>query len=80
LNTFGTPNLVSVLIGLAILLVVFLLVREVLCWYWKINKAISLLTEIRDLLAKGGVASMPSTSTSGPSAGAHSGSQREPTM
>jgi hypothetical protein len=34
----------------ASLLVLFLLFREVICWYWKINRHITLLTEIRDLL------------------------------
>jgi hypothetical protein len=28
-----------------------LVFREVVCWYWKINQNIALLTEIRDLLA-----------------------------
>lgn len=29
---------------------IFLVCREVVCWYWKINKTVELLTEIRDLL------------------------------
>ena len=50
------------LIGLAIFLIVFIVCREVMCWYWKINKSIALLTEIRDLLAQNvGVASRSST-------------------
>lgn len=28
----------------------FFVFREILCWYWKINEAVSLLKEIRDLL------------------------------
>ena len=36
-----------------VLSVVFmLLLREVWCWYWKINETTKLLTEIRDLLVK----------------------------
>ena len=31
--------------------IVFLILREVMCWYWKINRALVVLTEIRDLLA-----------------------------
>ena len=80
MNTLGSPNLVAILIGLAILLVVFLLVREVLCWYWKINKAISLLTEIRDLLARSGSAPLPSSIASVASVEPRSGGPREPTL
>ncbi len=40
----------SGLIFLAILIVLFLVFRELVCWYWKINQNIALLTEIRDLL------------------------------
>lgn len=43
-----TPMLIS----LVILLLLFLICREVVCWYWKINARIELLTEIRDLLKK----------------------------
>lgn len=37
-----------------ILVVVFLVFREVFCWYWKINEHVALLTEIRNLLAASG--------------------------
>jgi hypothetical protein len=40
------PSLVSFLF----VVVMFLVFREVVCWYWKINVRIELLTEIRDLL------------------------------
>ena len=80
MNTFGSPDLAAIVIGLAIVLVVFLLVREVLCWYWKINKTISLLTEIRDLLARGGVASLPSSTQPGSSADPRLRDSREPTL
>lgn len=39
-----------VITGLAVTFIVFLIGREVVCWYWKINKHIELLEEIRDLL------------------------------
>lgn len=39
------------LIGVLVVgLLVFLAGREVFCWYWKVNKALGLLTEIRGLL------------------------------
>ncbi len=34
------------LVYLLVILVIFLLIREVLCWYWKINKVVSLLEDI----------------------------------
>ncbi|MDR2131821.1 MAG: hypothetical protein LBP30_00580 [Clostridiales Family XIII bacterium] len=48
------------LIVLLILFLLFLLLREVLCWYWKINKRLhelrqinQTLTELRDILIQG---------------------------
>jgi hypothetical protein len=41
---------VPMLMSFLFLLVLFLVFREVVCWYWKINVRIELLTEIRDLL------------------------------
>lgn len=35
---------------IVISVVVFLIAREVVCWYWKINENVALLREIRDLL------------------------------
>jgi len=40
-----------IIILLVVLFVIFLVIRELMCWYWKINQGIELLTEIRDLLA-----------------------------
>jgi hypothetical protein len=37
---------------LAIIIVVFIALREGVCWYWKINERVALLEEIRSLLAK----------------------------
>ena len=41
----------SLLITLLVVLVIFLILREAVCWYWKINETLSVLKEIRDLLA-----------------------------
>ena len=41
---FPVVFLFAVILGVLILL----FIRELWCWYWKINKAILLLTEIRD--------------------------------
>jgi hypothetical protein len=40
----------TILVGLLVAAVVFLILREFFCWYWKINQRIELLTEIRNLL------------------------------
>ena len=37
-------------IFLLFLIIVLLIFREIVCWYWKINHSVALLTEIRDLL------------------------------
>ena len=50
--SFGT-GLACIIIIVSVL-VLFLLSREIICWCWKINERVALLTEIRDLLlAKG---------------------------
>jgi hypothetical protein len=40
----------TIFLSIAISIGVFLLLREVFCWYFKINKRISLLTDIKDEL------------------------------
>ncbi len=48
------------LIVLVVVLGLFLIFREIVCWYWKVNQAIALLTEIRNHLANAAPArSMP---------------------
>jgi hypothetical protein len=51
----GAVALLGGLFGLGVVLVVgigvILLIREIVCWYWKINRGLALLQEIRDLLA-----------------------------
>ena len=47
------PNDAGVLaIALVVVAVVFLVLREFMCWYWKINQAVALLEEIKGLLAQ----------------------------
>ncbi len=49
----GIEDLIgSLFIGFIVFLVIFLILREFFCWYWKINERIVLLNEIRDLLSK----------------------------
>ena len=43
-------DMTGVLIGLVIALIIFIVCRELTCWYFKINKTVELLEEIRDLL------------------------------
>jgi cadmium resistance protein CadD (predicted permease) len=33
-------------------LLIFLIIREILCWYWKINKQVSELKKIREILER----------------------------
>jgi len=40
-----------ILLVLVIIFVLFLIGRELVCWYWKINESLAVLKEIRDLLA-----------------------------
>jgi len=42
--------LVTALVVLGILIVIFLVFREVVCWYWKINRMVQLLESIEALL------------------------------
>jgi hypothetical protein len=40
----------GVLFAFGVLLIFFLIGRELVCWYFKINQTVALLEEIRDLL------------------------------
>ena len=42
----------QLLIALVVVVAVFLICRELLCWYWKINERLTCLKDIRDLLQK----------------------------
>ncbi len=46
----NTPQ--TIFLSIVISIAVFLLLREVFCWYFKINKRISLLSDIKDELVK----------------------------
>ena len=46
-------QILTFIIFLCIFLLVMIIFREVALWYWRINAAIGLLTEIRDVLYKG---------------------------
>lgn len=51
----GTSKLLVILLGsLGVGLAVFMILREVMCWYYKINLMVSLLEDIRDVLRKNG--------------------------
>ncbi|EFL50164.1 MAG: hypothetical protein AB7D37_14180 [Desulfovibrio sp.] len=50
-GTFG-GGLISFLITLAILALIFLVCREIVCWYWKINRAMELLERQNLLLER----------------------------
>lgn len=53
-NNFASTWIGMLFISGVIAIIIFLVFREVFCWYWKINQNIALLTEIRDLLAAKG--------------------------
>ena len=36
--------------GLVVLIIIFLICREVICWYWKINESVELLKDIKSEL------------------------------
>jgi hypothetical protein len=43
----GTSELIfGVIFGFAVLILLFLVLREFFCWYWKINRIVSLLEKI----------------------------------
>jgi len=44
-------NLITFLMALGIILVIFLVAREIVCWYWKINEALATLKSIDDKLS-----------------------------
>lgn len=52
MDTLIGDSLGAILVGLVVAVIVFLILREVFCWYWEINQGITLLKEIRDLLAR----------------------------
>ncbi len=45
-------NAAYAIIAVGFLLLLFLVGREIVCWYFKINKIVELLEEIKDSLKK----------------------------
>lgn len=43
-------SLLPALVILGVLLVIFLVCRELVCWYWKINRTVELLEQIHQEL------------------------------
>lgn len=50
-GTFG-GGLWSLVVFFLILVVIFLVCREIVCWYWKINRAVELLERQNVLLER----------------------------
>lgn len=48
ISDFVSNNLVIVAFSLLLLFLIFLLMREFLTWYWKINKIVNLLEDIKN--------------------------------
>lgn len=44
------PNYTPLILVVAVVVVLFVIGREIVCWYWKVNEGLDLLKEIRDLL------------------------------
>lgn len=45
-------NVTGLIVTLIVLIILFLVMREVNCWYWKINKKIELQEKTNELLEK----------------------------
>jgi len=53
MSTFGAAkNIILTFIAVIVIIGLFLICREIFCWYWKINERVLILREIRDLLNK----------------------------
>ena len=48
LSSLKVNENMTVLIYIAVALIIFLIFREVVTWYWKINKIVSLLEKIEE--------------------------------
>lgn len=46
-NDIADGMLVYIVVAIVVTIIVFLIFREIICWYWKINRNVELLTEIR---------------------------------
>lgn len=45
-------DIVICIVAIILVFIIFLLCREIVCWYFKINYGVELLEEIRDLMKK----------------------------
>ncbi len=57
MNIFGQSpsnffDPISWIIGICIFIIVFIVLREFFCWYWKINQIVNLLESINQRLSK----------------------------
>lgn len=59
--------LTGLLVPIVVAIIVFLICREIFCWYWKINATLAVLTEIRDLLKNSNLSSGQIPATNGKS-------------
>ena len=56
LSNFGSANFIpNLVIGIAVLFLILLALRELRTWYWKINDIVALLKKIEENTRKGGV-------------------------
>jgi hypothetical protein len=47
----SSGNIIGIIIGIIIgAIIIFLICRELVCWYWKINKIVVLMEEQNSLL------------------------------
>jgi hypothetical protein len=58
-----SAGLTTFLVYLFAVVLTFLIFREIVCWYWKINRGLELLVEIRDLLRQSATTAAPVTHT-----------------
>lgn len=68
MNNFGSNIAGGLLVFAVVAVIIFLVFREVFCWYWKINQNVALLTEIRNLLAAKSMVPVGTTQSSLPPA------------
>lgn len=50
LSSTVTDIVAGISIGLIVLIVIFLVARELTCWYWKTNKILSEIEELKNLV------------------------------
>ena len=48
----GSTELLAMLLPIGLFLMVFILLREFWCWYWKVNQILELQQQIVSLLAQ----------------------------